>query len=303
MVSLWVARQCKAAELVIKRLVQTLISWEGKSELDKYLLVYQALSLLARGVSLLPIPLWRLLRAFGSDKQQPGWHSYGNTYGELFKHRKYGRVKLLEIGIGGYQDSPGGRSLLAWQAFFPFGTIVAADIVPKPGLAAKRRRIYQIDQSSGKDLAALCREEAPFDIIIDDGSHLSAHQLFTFRHMFPALKDFGVYVIEDVQTSFWPGRVMNVQWDGARIDDPAFAQTCYGYFLELAKYINHAEFVDDQNVDETMLELARQITRVTFEHNLIILSKGNTTERTASLVRVTTAWRRSSASHAAGNYS
>jgi hypothetical protein len=266
---------------VIKRLVQGAIGWDHKTERDRYLFNYRVSSLLAQAISLLPVPMWRLFLLFGSDKHRPGWHSYGHTYGALLRRWKYRPVKLLEIGIGGYRGSLGGRSLLAWQAFFPFGTIVAADIVPKQDLGGARRRIVQLDQSSEADLGALCAREAPFDIVIDDGSHFNAHQILTFQQVWTSLKDGGVYVVEDVQTSFWPGVVAGVQWDGADIGDPAFGQTCYGYFLELAKYVNHAEFRPSVQADTNLLRFAQQIKRITFEHNLIILLIGNNTETTA----------------------
>jgi demethylmacrocin O-methyltransferase len=263
---------------VIKRLVQAAIGWDGKSEREKDLLNYRFSSLIAQAICLLPLPLWWLFRMFGSDKHTSGWHSYGHTYGEAFRCRKYRRVRLLEIGIGGYRDSLGGRSLLAWQAFFPFGAIVAADIVPKPELGGRRRRIVELDQSSAEALDALRVREGPFDIIIDDGSHVNAHQILTFQQLFGALKDGGIYVVEDVQTSFWPGVVAGVKWDGAGIDDPAFARTCYGYFLELAKYVNHVEFPADGVADPAMLEFAKRVKRIAFEHNLIILMKGDNSE-------------------------
>ncbi|MEJ0020248.1 MAG: class I SAM-dependent methyltransferase [Acetobacteraceae bacterium] len=268
----------------IKRLLQKSIGWDRKSDLAKELTRYRAYSLVARAIALLPIPLWVLLRASRSSKERSGWHSYGHTYEQLFRRWKYRRVKLLEVGIGGYDEALGGRSLLAWLAYFPFGTIIAGDIQPKQELAGNRRRIYQLDQSSAKDLAALCLREERFDLIIDDGSHVNAHQIFTFQQLFHALSDGGVYVVEDVQTSFWPfwpDSAGNVPWDGARIGDPSFRQTCYGYFLELTKYLNHVEFIDQHGVDESMLLLGTQITRITFEHNLIIVLKGDNSRRSA----------------------
>ena len=45
-----------------------------------------------------------------------------------------------------------------------------------------------------------------FDIIVDDGSHVPWHQLFTFEIMFDTwLKPGGLYIIEDVETSYWDG--------------------------------------------------------------------------------------------------
>jgi hypothetical protein len=274
------ASDCRGMS-VIKRLVQAVIGWDGKTERQKYLLNYRLSSILAQAISMLPLPMGRLFFMFGSDKHMPGWHSYGRTYSALFRRWKYRPVKLLEIGIGGYRGSLGGRSLLAWQAFFPFGTIVGADIVPKQELVGRGRRIVQLDQSSPADLAALCAHEAPFDIIIDDGSHFSAHQILTFQQLWGAVKDGGVYVVEDVQTSFWSGVVAGVNWDGADINDPAFSQTCYGYFLELAKYLNHAEFRPTASADPSRQALAKHVKQIAFEHNLIIVLKGENREISA----------------------
>ena len=162
--------------------------------------------------------------------------------------------------------------------FFPFGRIVAGDIVPKLQLTGGVRHVRQIDQSSESDLSQLCRDDGPFDIIIDDGSHFNAHQIFTFERIFSALNDNGRYVIEDVQTSFWHGEVMGTVWDGAAISDPMFENSCYSYFLNLAKYINHAEFIDRTGADPYLIDLGRQIVRITFEHNMIVVEKGDNTE-------------------------
>jgi 8-demethyl-8-alpha-L-rhamnosyltetracenomycin-C 2'-O-methyltransferase len=152
---------------------------------------------------------------------------------------------------------------------------VACDIEPKPMLVGRRRRIYRSDQSSAQDLAILLEREGPFNIIIDDGSHLSAHQIFTFNELFPTLRHDRIYIIEDVQTSYWPGQVGRTKWDGAMIDTPDFAKTCVGYFCDLLKYINYAEFVPDQRYDPKKVELAKQIKSIRFEHNLIIVTKGD----------------------------
>jgi hypothetical protein len=42
------------------------------------------------------------------------------------------------------------------------------------------------------------------DIIIDDGSHVNEHVITSFRTLFPYLQDGGIYVIEDLHTSYWP---------------------------------------------------------------------------------------------------
>jgi hypothetical protein len=214
---------------------------------------------------------------FGSDKEQPGQHAYGATYAALFRHLRLRRVKLLEIGI------LSGDSMLAWRAFFPRGEIVGCDIEPKHHLAGGRIRVYTTDQGSAADLDALARAEGPFDIIVDDGSHLSRHQMFSFHRLFEHLRDGGIYVIEDVQTSFWPVELVGTVWDGRPVDDPEFGGTCVGQFLALTPYLNHQEFMTLEGVDETRLALGRRIRRISFEHNLIIVEKGPNTDPSNSL--------------------
>ena len=230
---------------------------------------YQDRYLIASLLSLFPLSLPFILKLFGSDKQKPGEHSYGATYEEVFRRYRFQKAKILEIGL------LAGDSLLSWRCYFPRATIIGADIEPKPQMAGSRTRIYTVDQSAAADLDRMVAQEGPFDIIIDDGSHLNAHQVFTFYHLFDSLKDGGVYVIEDIQTSFWSGEVRGFQWDGKPITDPGFNETFYGEALELAKYVNHAEFLSLDGVDPRRLALGRQITRVAFEHNLIFIWKGD----------------------------
>ena len=144
-------------------------------------------------LSWIPIPLPSILTLFGSDKQRPGQHSYGATYQALFSGLRYRRLKILEIGV------QNGDSLLAWRAFFPRAVTVGIDLNDQRALSIGRRtRVYLGVQGSAADLRHICNAEGPFDIVIDDGSHYSRHQLFTFQKVFPHVRNGGLYVIEDV---------------------------------------------------------------------------------------------------------
>jgi hypothetical protein len=244
-------------------LLHRLLSRRRTAERDFRLTGFRDRYWIAAALSLLPLPLSRVMRLFGTDKQQDGQHDYGSSYHMLLRHFRYRRVKLLEIGI------LGGASLTSWRAFLPRATIIGCDIEPKPRFHYRSIHTYVTDQSSRTDLLALAKAEGPFDIIIDDGSHINAHQIETFRTLFAHLADGGIYVIEDTQTSFWPGR-----FGGAHISDAAFALTCTGELLEVAKYVNHTEFRDGAITDPARLSLARSIQSIRFEHNMITLVKG-----------------------------
>jgi hypothetical protein len=235
---------------------------------QRRLTTYKARYRLAALLSFIPLPLSFLLNLFGSDKQRPTGHSYGQTYHELFGPFRRKRAKLLEIGV------LRGESLLAWRGFFPRAAIIGCDIEPKAQYTIGHIRTRLLDQSSEEQLRLLVEKEGPFDIVIDDGSHLSKHQIFTFRHLFDHLRDGGVYIVEDVQTSFWHGTVDGMVRDGADIGDPNFAHTCIGYFLEMTKYLNYSEFLSTDAVDAEKLSFAKRIRQITFEHNLVVVRKG-----------------------------
>jgi len=261
----------------LRRILKKILGWDAISPSRKDVIRYKIKSLHATLTCLIPKHITNIFLYCRSDKHMPGGHLYGPAYGEFLKPYRYRRIKILEIGIGGYADSLGGNSLLAWQAFFPFARIIGCDIQDKRVLSTRNIHVYKIDQSSADDLAELVRAEGPFDIVIDDGSHLNRHQIFTFEALFESVSKDGLYVVEDVQTSYWPDRVGSFVWDGAHIGGDRFPGTCVGYFLDLAKYLNHAEFRSRCGVDDRKLRSARSIRRIAFEHNLIFVQKGDNT--------------------------
>jgi 8-demethyl-8-alpha-L-rhamnosyltetracenomycin-C 2'-O-methyltransferase len=195
----------------------------------------------------------------GSDKEHEDGHHYGGTYQRVFRPWKYRRLRLLEIGVAG------GCSLIAWRCYFPFARIVGCDIVDRER-SGGGLHIHIADQSSAADLARINSEEGPFDIVIDDGSHINRHQIFSFEQLFPLLAPGGIYVIEDTQTSYWP------DFGGASVDQQS-RDTAMGYFTELARYLNYPELRGGEMGDHDMLARAKSVSSIYFEHNLMILRK------------------------------
>ena len=64
--------------------------------------------------------------------------------------------------------------------------------------------ILQGDQSDKLFLESIIKKYEKFDIIIDDGSHQAKHIIASFNFLFSHLNDKGIYVIEDLQTSYLP---------------------------------------------------------------------------------------------------
>jgi hypothetical protein len=210
-------------------------------------------------------PLTRLAIRHGTDKWGP--HFYTPVYHALFSHLRDKPVRLLEIGIGGYgYRSVGGASLAMWAAYFPCGRIVGIDIAPKSLQLDPRITTLVGAQDDADFLARLCDEQGPFDIVIDDGSHVPRHVVASFSVLFPRLADAGIYVIEDVQTTFWP------QWGGS----PQGGATLR-LALSLLQDLNHAE----RKVADPALQaspLAKQVRSLRAYHNIIVVEKGDNSE-------------------------
>ncbi|MBL4813173.1 MAG: tetratricopeptide repeat protein [Rhodobacteraceae bacterium] len=148
-------------------------------------------------------PLSELAIRYGTDKF--GYHDYTPNYHKLFKHLQAAPLRLLEIGVGGYQDADrGGQSLATWRDYFPNAQITSIDIQKKTFDLGPNVKIFQGSQIDHDFLTQLSAERGPFDIIIDDGSHQNAHVVDTFQFLFPLLAEGGIYVVEDVQTAFIP---------------------------------------------------------------------------------------------------
>lgn len=133
----------------------------------------------------------------GTDKASFG-HNYVEKYERHLSEYKNKAFKLLEIGI----DK--GYSIKMWKEYFPKADIYAIDIVDKTEYAEDRVNILVGSQNDVKFLEDTNKDFGPFDIIIDDGSHMNNDMYISFVTLFPLLKPGGLYVIEDLHACYWP---------------------------------------------------------------------------------------------------
>jgi hypothetical protein len=201
-----------------------------------------------------------LAALYGTDKF--GEHEYTPVYRELMRAARRKPVRLLEIGVGGYQGALGGESLRMWAAYFRRGRILAIDLYDKTALTGGRVHVFQCSQVDAPKLTALAQEHGPFDFIIDDGSHENAHQIETFRILWPFLKDGGAYFVEDVQTSYWPS------YGGGPLGTSGYERSCMRWFKDLADSVNLPEFLQPPPPG-----LDAAVASIAFHHNLIVVRK------------------------------
>ncbi len=85
-----------------------------------------------------------------------------------------------------------------WADWLPEANILGVDIQDFSAFRHERCRTRVVDQTDRQALMALARDEGPFDVIVDDGAHLSDAQQLSFFTLYPALAPGGLYFIEDL---------------------------------------------------------------------------------------------------------
>ena len=168
------------------------------------------------------------------------------------------QVSFLEIGV--YK----GGSLRLWRDFFaPHSSLTFLDIDPAcKGLEISGTDIRIGDQTDVPFLQAMAREKGPFDIVVDDGGHKMDQQITSFKALWGAVKDGGLYIVEDTHTSYWPG------FGGG-------GHKAAGSFIEFAKDLidkMHSWYTED-DVNFPLHPLASQIGGIQFYDSLVIIRK------------------------------
>ncbi len=208
--------------------------------------------------------LCALAALHGTDKW--GRHRYAPHYQRHLAHLKHRPINLFEIGVGGHQSpTKGGKSLRMWKSYFPRASIFGLDLYDKSRLQEPRIRIFQGSQADPELLREVAAQIGRLDVIIDDGSHINEHVITSFKTLFPLLAPDGIYVIEDLQTSYWPS------FGGD--PTPGNGITSIEMIKNLVDGLNWEENSGraEQPFDQT-------ITGIALYHNLAFIQKGDNTE-------------------------
>lgn len=225
-----------------------------------------ALYMLGQHRDIDPANLMALSDFLGTDKL--GIHRYIQHYEHHFSSLRLKKMNILEIGVGGYNNPvSGGASARLWKTYFPNSSIYSIDIYDKSFHEEERIKIFKGSQGDVGFLNDVVSAVGDFDIIIDDGSHYNEHVIVAFKTLFPHLKEDGLYVVEDTQTSYWPS------WGGAT--DLEAPHTSMNFFKSLVDCLNYEEFVL-QDYAPTYFD--KNIVAMTFYHNLVFINKGKNNE-------------------------
>ncbi|MGI4978539.1 MAG: class I SAM-dependent methyltransferase [Janthinobacterium lividum] len=159
----------------------------------------------------------------GTDKSSRH-HDFLRVYESFFAPMRDRALRVLEIGVWE------GESLQTWAEFFPRAQVVGADINPDTvRFAGGRVAVEVADQSDPERLAALAAAHGPFDIVVDDGSHVWAHQILTLQVLLPHVVAGGFYVVEDLDTSY--GELAAQYGGGGKVSPARYLQAMSDYLV------------------------------------------------------------------------
>lgn len=144
---------------------------------------------------------------------------------------------ILEIGI--YT----GASLKMMEEFYGNPKIIGVDIESKTEYDNGHIKTLIADQSNRKQLLKVLDYASEFDIIIDDGGHTMEQQFRTIATLFPYVKKGGIYILEDLHTSFI----------GAHFNPNGDTFTSYDYIYRLSKGLESSPpYMSIDEVDEIL---------------------------------------------------
>jgi cephalosporin hydroxylase len=130
------------------------------------------------------------------------WNHYPFVYDEILApYLDAGKpVTLLEIGV------QNGGSLQIWKDYLPPGSIVHGMDINERCRSLEFGEGIHFHLMDATQLGAVNQifADTRLDIIIDDGSHVCSDVITTFINLFKKLTLGGVYIVEDMHTSYAP---------------------------------------------------------------------------------------------------
>lgn len=194
-------------------------------------------------------------------------HGYHRFYSNIIKKDI---KQMLEIGI--YT----GSSLKMWLEYLPECYIWGIDINMEQ--KGDKFTILKCDQSNINDLNESVSKigENNLELIIDDGSHIPEHQILTFSVFFEKLlKSGGIYIIEDIETSYWTknslyGYNTNYGINHNKNIINIFSKILHLINSEFLKKDDKLSLMNNINLNDKIID---SISSITFGQNCVIIKK------------------------------
>lgn len=199
---------------------------------------------------------------YNTDKQHSG-HDYLRKYELFLQYWKDKEFTLLELGVfhGGSLATWGGAK--SSKGYFTKARVIGVDINPDCKQYVDGQEVFVKDLGNINQLKELI--ELKPSIIIDDASHFCSHQIMALFTLWESLPSGGIYIMEDVDTSF-----THIGYAG--FDDAVI--TAYNVCRCIAEAVTSGGHVQNETLFQTDIErIASQVDMISFIHGSCIIIK------------------------------
>lgn len=197
------------------------------------------------------------------------WIHYFNIYDNHFKRFIGKKPTILEIGVFK------GGSLEMWNNYFDSDCFIyGIDINPECKKIPQKLNVSNIqidigDQEDKNFWKQYLVDKPKFDIIIEDGGHTMNQQITTYEQVIDHVSDNGIYLCEDLHTSYWDN------FGGGYMKSNTFIEYS-------KKFIDMLNYYHIRNPDNTLKEnkqkyqkFRNNIKSVHYYDSIIVLEKGH----------------------------
>ena len=213
----------------------------------------------------------RIAKIWGDIPEGHKWLAYFDIYEKLFSDFVGRSPNVLEIGV--YR---GGSSKM-WVQYFGEGTkFLGIDINPDCKKFENIESGIRIEIGSQADpefLKRIVSEYGPFDLILDDGSHVCSHQITSFNNLFmEGLKQGGIYMVEDLETNYYDDPGFR-DWPLSFVEFSKMIVDLMNYPFIENRYYNFRSDSEKWNDEFVVPEIARHLNEVRFFTSIIAFYK------------------------------
>lgn len=182
---------------------------------------------------------------YGCDKSDIHHTFKGKTYLDVyetyFEKFKNLPIKFLELGVRQ------GQSISIWKDYFKNAeVIVGLDISPECKIFESGNIKIEIGSQADRTVIEnVIHKYGPFDIILDDASHINDLSITSFNLLKNSVSTGGYYIIEDLRNSyedltqdvkFWPGMHLNT---GVNFDNSSTRKDFDKLLLGIVKELDY----------------------------------------------------------------
>ena len=180
------------------------------------------------------------------------WEHYPEIYEKHLERFVGKEVTIFELGVCK------GGSLQVWKKYFgEKANIIGVDVDPYSKYEEEQIKVYTGNVLDFKLWQEIVEKHGQPDIIIDDASHIQQEVIQAFSMLYPALKDDGVYIIEDTHTAY-RGNF------GGGITSPLNVVSIFG------RLVND---VNNHFIEEAYTSTLMDIKSMHFYNSMIVLEK------------------------------